>query len=65
MSRTLLMDEPLSALDKKLRKEIYLEIPKLHHRLGTMIRYVTHEEEALRTRADGDTSLSLSTSLWP
>jgi putative spermidine/putrescine transport system ATP-binding protein len=45
----LLMDEPLGALDKKLREEIQLEIRKLHHRLGVTILYVTHDqEEALR-----------------
>ena len=33
----LLMDEPLGALDKKLREEIQLEIRKLHHRLGVTI----------------------------
>ncbi|WP_119304897.1 ABC transporter ATP-binding protein [Dongia deserti] len=45
----LLMDEPLGALDKKLREEIQIEIRKLHHRLGVTILYVTHDqEEALR-----------------
>jgi putative spermidine/putrescine transport system ATP-binding protein len=45
----LLMDEPLGALDKKLREEIQLEIRKLHDRLGVTILYVTHDqEEALR-----------------
>jgi putative spermidine/putrescine transport system ATP-binding protein len=45
----LLMDEPLGALDKKLREEIQLEIRNLHHRLGVTILYVTHDqEEALR-----------------
>ncbi|HEV8389889.1 MAG TPA: ABC transporter ATP-binding protein [Dongiaceae bacterium] len=45
----LLMDEPLGALDKKLREEIQHEIRKLHHRLGVTILYVTHDqEEALR-----------------
>jgi len=45
----LLMDEPLGALDKKLREEIQTEIRKLHHRLGVTILYVTHDQdEALR-----------------
>jgi len=45
----LLMDEPLGALDKKLREEIQLEIRNLHSRLGVTILYVTHDqEEALR-----------------
>ena len=45
----LLMDEPLGALDKKLREEIQDEIRRLHERLGVTIVYVTHDqEEALR-----------------
>jgi len=45
----LLMDEPLSALDKKLREEIQLEIRRIHQQTGVTILYVTHDqEEALR-----------------
>jgi len=45
----LLMDEPLSALDKKLREEIQYEIRRIHHETGVTILYVTHDqEEALR-----------------
>jgi putative spermidine/putrescine transport system ATP-binding protein len=45
----LLMDEPLSALDKKLREEIQFEIRRIHHETGVTILYVTHDqEEALR-----------------
>jgi putative spermidine/putrescine transport system ATP-binding protein len=45
----LLMDEPLSALDKKLREEIQLEIRRIHRETGVTILYVTHDqEEALR-----------------
>ncbi|MEX2199772.1 MAG: ABC transporter ATP-binding protein, partial [Dongiaceae bacterium] len=45
----LLMDEPLGALDKKLREEIQIEIRRIHERLGVTIVYVTHDqEEALR-----------------
>jgi putative spermidine/putrescine transport system ATP-binding protein len=45
----LLMDEPLSALDKKLREEIQVEIRRIHHETGVTILYVTHDqEEALR-----------------
>ena len=45
----LLMDEPLSALDKKLREEIQHEIRRIHHETGVTILYVTHDqEEALR-----------------
>ena len=45
----LLMDEPLSALDKKLREEIQIEIRRIHQTTGVTILYVTHDqEEALR-----------------
>ncbi len=45
----LLMDEPLSALDKKLREEIQLELRRIHRETGVTILYVTHDqEEALR-----------------
>jgi len=47
--RLLLMDEPLSALDRKLREELQNEIRALHGRIDTTIIYVTHDqEEALR-----------------
>jgi len=46
--RVLLMDEPLSALDKKLREELQLEIKRLHRQLGITFIYVTHDQrEAL------------------
>ncbi len=45
----LLMDEPLSALDKKLREDIQTEIKRIHLETGVTIIYVTHDqEEALR-----------------
>ena len=45
----LLMDEPLGALDKKLREEIQAEIRRIHQELAVTIVYVTHDqEEALR-----------------
>ena len=45
----LLMDEPLSALDKKLRDEMQVEIRRIHQTTGVTILYVTHDqEEALR-----------------
>lgn len=45
----LLMDEPLAALDKKLREEIQLELRRIHQETGVTILYVTHDqEEALR-----------------
>ena len=47
--RILLMDEPLGALDKKLREDLQDELRLLHRRLGITIVYVTHDqEEAMR-----------------
>ena len=43
--RILLMDEPLGALDKKLREELQDELRQLHRRLGITIVYVTHDQE--------------------
>ncbi|RZA17628.1 MAG: ABC transporter ATP-binding protein, partial [Proteobacteria bacterium] len=45
----ILMDEPLGALDKKLREDLQDELRQLHRRLGITIVYVTHDqEEAMR-----------------
>lgn len=47
--RMLLMDEPLAALDKKLKEEIQVEIRRIHRETGVTILYVTHDqEEAIR-----------------
>src|SRR5262249_24540823 len=43
--RLILMDEPLGALDKKLREQLQLEIKKIHQELGVTILYVTHDQE--------------------
>ena len=46
--RLVLMDEPLGALDKKLREQMQLEITRLHKQLGFTVIYVTHDQtEAL------------------
>lgn len=46
--KVLLLDEPLSNLDAKLRVDMRSEIKRLHHELGTTILYVTHDQvEAL------------------
>lgn len=46
--RLVLMDEPLGALDKKLREQMQFEISNLHSRLGFTVIYVTHDQtEAL------------------
>jgi multiple sugar transport system ATP-binding protein len=46
-----LFDEPLSNLDAKLRVEMRTEIKRLHHRLGTTIVYVTHDQIEAMTLA--------------
>ncbi|MEO6826916.1 MAG: ABC transporter ATP-binding protein [Microbacteriaceae bacterium] len=43
--RVLLMDEPLGALDKKLRDALQLEIKSIHEKLGTTFVYVTHDQD--------------------
>ena len=47
-----LFDEPLSALDAKLRGEMRVEIKKLHERLGSTFIYVTHDQVEAMTMAD-------------
>jgi putative spermidine/putrescine transport system ATP-binding protein len=47
-----LLDEPLSALDKKLRTELELELKTLHARLGTTFINVTHDQEEAMTMSD-------------
>ncbi len=48
----LLMDEPLGALDKKLREELQIEIKTIHADLGVTIIYVTHDQEEALTMSD-------------
>jgi putative spermidine/putrescine transport system ATP-binding protein len=50
--RIILMDEPLSALDKKLREEMQIELKHLHQSLGRTIVYVTHDQKEALTLAD-------------
>jgi putative spermidine/putrescine transport system ATP-binding protein len=47
-----LMDEPLGALDKKLRDQMQLEIKALQRRLGITVLYVTHDQEEAMTMSD-------------
>ena len=47
-----LMDEPLGALDKKLREQMQLEIKRLHVELGITMLYVTHDQEEALTMSD-------------
>ena len=48
----LLLDEPLGALDLKLRKEMQLELKNLQRRLGLAFIYVTHDQEEAMTISD-------------
>lgn len=50
--RVLLMDEPLSALDKKLREQLQLEIRRLHQELGITVIFVTHDQGEALTLSD-------------
>jgi putative spermidine/putrescine transport system ATP-binding protein len=47
-----LMDEPLGALDKKLRDHMQLEIKRIHRDTGTTVVYVTHDQEEAMTMSD-------------
>ncbi len=47
-----LMDEPLGALDRKLREEMQIEIKLLHERLGLTVVYVTHDQSEALTMSD-------------
>lgn len=48
----LLLDEPLGALDLKMRKEMQLELKNMHERLGITFIYVTHDQEEALTMSD-------------
>jgi spermidine/putrescine transport system ATP-binding protein len=48
----LLLDEPLGALDLKLRKRMQLELKRLHQQLGTTFLFVTHDQEEALAMAD-------------
>lgn len=50
--KVLLMDEPLSNLDAKLRNQMRLELRRLHDELGTTTIYVTHDQVEAMTLAD-------------
>lgn len=50
--RIILMDEPLSALDKQLRERMQIELRQLHDRLGTTTVYVTHDQREALTMSD-------------
>ena len=48
----LLLDEPLGALDLKMRKEMQLELKSMHDKLGITFIYVTHDQEEALTMSD-------------
>ena len=48
----LLLDEPLGALDAKLREEMKIEIKQLHQKIGATILFVTHDQEEALTLSD-------------
>ena len=50
--KVLLLDEPLAALDLKLRKQMQLELKGLQRRLGISFVYVTHDQEEALTMSD-------------
>lgn len=50
--QVLLLDEPLGALDLKLRKEMQLELKKIQKRLGITFIFVTHDQEEALTMSD-------------
>jgi spermidine/putrescine transport system ATP-binding protein len=50
--RLLLLDEPLGALDLKLRKQMQLELKSIQHEVGITFIHVTHDQEEAMTMAD-------------
>ncbi len=50
--RALLMDEPLGALDKKLREHMQIELKRIQRELGLTILHVTHDQEEALTMSD-------------
>ena len=50
--RVLLLDEPLGALDLKLRKQMQLELKLIQHEVGITFIHVTHDQEEAMTMAD-------------
>ena len=50
--RMLLLDEPLSALDEKIRRAMQAELKDVHRRTGTTFLYVTHDQEEALTLSD-------------
>jgi putative spermidine/putrescine transport system ATP-binding protein len=71
--RVLLMDEPLGALDKKLREWLQLEIKRVHREVGSTFVFVTHDQEEALVLSDriavfnngGIEQVGTADELWP
>ncbi len=50
--KVLLLDEPLAALDLKMRKDMQMELKEMHRELGITFIYVTHDQEEALTLSD-------------
>ena len=50
--KVLLLDEPLAALDLKMRKDMQIELKEMHRKLGITFIYVTHDQEEALTLSD-------------
>ena len=50
--KVLLLDEPLAALDLKMRKDMHIELKEMHKKLGITFIYVTHDQEEALTLSD-------------
>ena len=50
--KILLLDEPLAALDLKMRKDMQIELKEMHQKLGITFIYVTHDQEEALTLSD-------------
>ena len=50
--KVLLLDEPLAALDLKMRKDMQIELNEMHRKLGITFIYVTHDQEEALTLSD-------------
>ena len=50
--KVLLLDEPLAALDLKMRKDMQMELKQMHSELGITFIYVTHDQEEALTLSD-------------
>ena len=60
--KVLLLDEPLGALDLKLRKKMQLELKRIQQEVGITFIYVTHDQEEAMTMATGSRSCATARS---